>query len=204
MTRAVDHDSGPVRVPVAGLGMDSLSAHAHARTLAMRGRAMSYGRTSQQMNEVGMLGERAAAMFLASHLEHIHLNGDDPDSVAFGGGDLTVTVFEQKDLGLWSGMGVGLEVKTNRFSAWKTIGRVLNAHQLERLHAKAVIWCVVADTLPTTSVIVMGWLPTDDIRAPDASEPVTMAGQPCLRVLAPMRAPADLPPWIRSLPIPRF
>lgn len=86
------------------------------------------------------------------------------------------------------------EVKASRFSDWKKYGRSLDAAQFARTTADAYVWAVVADSLPTTSVILMGWLPTSEITAPTTTG-VALHGRPHLRVKVPMRPMGAMSTW---------
>ena len=184
--------AGPVRVSVHDLDLDTIADHARTRTTTMTTAATAYGRTSIEMNTVGLLGEHAALTYLTRHGHQATLVGDDISGIRYGGGDIEITRQVSHSPAMAVENSYGVEVKTSRFSAWQRLGRTLDARQLQRSSAAAYLWCVVADTIPTTSVILMGWLPTEEIRTAPDDEPVTIDGRACVRVHRPLRPP---PTW---------
>jgi hypothetical protein len=188
---------GPIRVPVHALDQAALAQRAQARTESMRATGGRYRRTSMEMNTVGLYGEYAVERWLSGQglRAFLHRDRDYRDAqgdVSFGpplGPDRAVSTVNHT-----------VEAKTSRFSDWKRIGRALNARQFKGLHADVVFWCVVADELPSTSVMLMGWLPVPDIRAAASNETVSLHGEEHVRVHEPLRDPAALIPWSEQQP----
>lgn len=185
-----------VRVPVSMLDLDLIEDQALFRFNQMRGRRTSYGRSTMDMQRVGLLGEHAVAAWLNGRGYPCRsiddAAGAEPGSIEAFGRDAPADY----DLAFLGRPGrstkavTTVEVKTSRYRDWLTWGRSISAAQLGRTQAHVFVWCVVADELPTTSVIVMGWCPTQAL-LDGAVESVE--GEPS-RVVAsePLRAMSDL------------
>lgn len=152
----------PIRVPVTDLDLDLIETQAQTRHQQMHGQPTSYGRSTPDMQRVGLLGEHAVATWLATN-GHPPRWIDDPDQWGGAGGQTSYDLSFISEPGKRTHVPTTIEVKTNRYSDWFTWGRSISAKQLARTQAHTFTWCVVADDLPTTSVILMGWCPTQAI-----------------------------------------
>lgn len=189
-----DRAPGPVRVPVSRLDLGLIAEQARQRTDELLQHSGSYGHTSVDSNTVGLLGEHAVHHWLSvnattpKHIDDVVAETADQPLATF-------TPLSDWDLRFnprhaHASLTTTVEVKTNRATDWKKYGRTLNVHQLRRTKAHTYVWCVVADELPTTAVILMGWCVTQDLRAVGSQRfsPVRST----VRAAAPMRSMTDL------------
>lgn len=193
---------GPVRVAVTDLDMDVIAGEAEERQSAMsESRSLSYGWSSETTNTVGLLGEHAVAHYLRERATgEVRLVGSEANSIRWANGDVWVYMV--------NGVGsspVKVEVKTTRFSRWQRNGPLVNAQQWQRLQADAIVWCVIADELPTTSVIITGWLPVEEARASALNTVINPHDDyPSVAIKQPLRAPGGLYAWARTIEFPPF
>lgn len=184
--------SGAVRVPIDDLDSVAMLRESAARTDQMQRSKPAYGRTSPEMNDVGVLGEHAVHAYLAGLTTGVRLT--EPGD--FTSGDVQIfRTFTGTDS---CGTTFAIEVKTCRFSHWMRHGRTLNQRQLQRMTSEAIMWCVVADALPTESVIIMGWLPLPEVKTANSNKRLRLHGQEHVQSREPMREPRHLVPWIDS------
>lgn len=178
------------------LDMDLVEDMSLVRFNQMRSRRGSYGRSTRDMHRVGALGEHAVAVWLAG--QGYPCRGVDDAPV---GGPDGLAGFHRSEQTAWdlaflgrggavSRMETTVEVKTSRFRDWHRFGRSLSVAQLGRTEAHVYVWCVVADELPTTSVILMGWCPTQAL-LDGAVEPVA-GDEARVKATEPLRAMPDL------------
>jgi hypothetical protein len=193
----------PVRVSIRDLDTVAILRQSIARHDDMSRTHPAYGRSSLAMQDTGLLGERAVAHWFRQHHPKVIEIGDDEDAYRNGGGDIAIERSLPKGA-LTEQDRITFEVKTSRISSWRRYEGTLDAAQLARSKAHAYIWCVVSDTWPTEPVLIMGWLPTDEIKAPDAGRPVMEHGRPHVRVVRPMRDMRTLPAWWGTVPHDRF
>lgn len=189
-----DRPQGPIRVPISRLDLGLIAQHAEQRTTELRQHSASYGHVSVDGNTVGLLGEYAVHHWLSTHAtqpKHIE------DGIAEDAANPLATFTPLSDWDIrfhprrvHASLTTTVEVKTNRATDWKKYGRTLNAHQLSKTRAHTYVWCVVADELPTTSVLLMGWCVTQDLLASTGQRlsPVRAT----VRATAPMRPMPDL------------
>lgn len=194
----------PVRVSVNALDLEVIEAEAEQRQIQMSGsRALSYGWSSETTNRVGLLGEHAVTHYLRQHAtDQVRLVGSDARSIRDSLGDVEIFVPLKSQVGSSS---VSVEVKTTRFSRWRRNGPTVNARQWGRLQAKTIVWCVIADELPTTSVVIMGWLAVEEARASPLNTVVNpLDDNPTVVIKEPLRSPSTLLGWAQAFDFPPF
>lgn len=183
----------PVIVDVGDLDTVAMLRDAIHRHDEMSQRATSYGRSTLQMHDVGLLGERAVAHWLAGlGVGDVVPIADTPEGRSAG--DVRI------DLAHTSHVSVHVEVKTQKHQDFVQIGRRVNAGQLERTLADVFVWCVVDNVLPSKSVQIMGWLPAADLRTDPDRRVVLMGRQRLFQVGAPMKDPRRFVDWLGAIP----
>ena len=163
----------------------ALKGDADDRHLAMAGKKLSYGMTTQARQFAGVLGEAGVLAWLSSTLPAtFELSGDQP-----GGAD--VYVCNPGDHNGWT----LVEVKTHDARFWRENGRLVNAQQLSRMSSDVIPWCVTPNPLGQR-VVLAGWSPVQEVIDSGVAE---MTGPfSNVRVHAPMRAPEQLSTWLAS------
>lgn len=193
----------PVRIAITDLDTIAILRQATARHDAMSRANTSYRRSTLTMQDTGLLGEKAVAHWLRQHHPKVVEIGDDENAYRNGSGDVAIErAFSQG----WGSVRdwITFEVKTSRISSWRHYERTLDAEQLARSNAHAYIWCVVSDTWPTESVFIMGWLPIDEIKTPNAGQQTTEHDRPHVRLARPMKDMRTLRAWWETVPFVPF
>lgn len=195
----------PVRVPITDIDTIEILRTATTRHDQMTRRQGAYGYSTMRSQDVGLLGERATAVWLTQQGADVVDISSSPALQRRHDGDIGIARHRRPHdrVTVLPDM-ITIEVKTSRFPDWRRYGRTLDTAQLTRSTADAYAWAVAADRWPGESVILMGWLPTAEIRAPGATETVTAHHRPHARVVTAMRPMADLLDWVFGLPRPEF